>query len=88
MRNPALAETLRRIAREGRAGFYEGPVAADIVARLNAGGGLHTLEDFAAQRAEYVAPISAPYRGFEVFECPPNGQGIAALMILRIACGL
>ena len=83
MRNPALAETLRRIAREGRKGFYEGPVAADLVARLNAVGGLHTLEDFAAQRSEYVTPITAPYRGYDVFECPPNGQGIAALMILR-----
>ena len=80
---PALAETFRRIAKEGRRGFYEGPVAADIVARCNALGGLHTLEDFAEQRAEWVEPISAPYRGHEVFECPPNGQGLAALMILR-----
>lgn len=83
IRNPALAETFRRIAREGRKGFYEGPVAADIVARLNGVGGLHTLEDFAVQRCDYVAPITAAYRGFDVFECPPNGQGIAALMILR-----
>jgi gamma-glutamyltranspeptidase/glutathione hydrolase len=83
MRNPALAATLRRIAREGRAGFYEGPVAADIVRRLNELGGLHAVEDFAARRCEWVAPISAPYRGHEVFECPPNGQGLAALMILR-----
>jgi gamma-glutamyltranspeptidase / glutathione hydrolase len=83
MRNPALAETLRGIARAGRQGFYEGSVAADLVQRLNARGGLHTLEDFAAQRSEYVTPITAPYRGFDVFECPPNGQGLAALMILR-----
>src|SRR5579863_5925175 len=80
---PALAATLKRIAREGRSGFYEGPVAADIVHRLNELGGLHTLDDFAAQRSEYVEPISAMYRGHEVFECPPNGQGLAALMILR-----
>jgi gamma-glutamyltranspeptidase/glutathione hydrolase len=83
MRNPGLAGTLRRIAREGRKGFYEGPVAADIVTRLAGLGGLHTLEDFAAQRCDYVAPISASYRGYDVLECPPNGQGIAALMILR-----
>jgi gamma-glutamyltranspeptidase / glutathione hydrolase len=87
LRNPALAETMRRIGREGRDGFYAGPVAADIVARLDALGGLHTLEDFALQRAEYVTPIAAPYRGFDVQECPPNGQGIAALMILRILAG-
>ncbi|HUZ72083.1 MAG TPA: gamma-glutamyltransferase [Stellaceae bacterium] len=87
MRNPALAETLRHIARDGRKGFYEGPVAADIIARLNQAGGLHTLEDFALQRAEYVPPITAPYRGFDVYECPPNGQGVAALMILRVLEG-
>jgi gamma-glutamyltranspeptidase / glutathione hydrolase len=56
---PALAATFRRIAMEGRRGFYEGPVAADIVKRCNELGGLHTLEDFAAQRAEWVEPISA-----------------------------
>jgi gamma-glutamyltranspeptidase / glutathione hydrolase len=83
LKQPALAATLRRIAADGRAGFYEGAVAADIVRRLNAAGGLHTLEDFAAQRAEWVEPISADYRGHDVFECPPNGQGLAALMILR-----
>jgi gamma-glutamyltranspeptidase / glutathione hydrolase len=83
VRMPALAATLRRIAKEGRRGFYEGPVAADIVKRCNELGGLHRLEDFAAQRSEWVEPISAPYRGHDVFECPPNGQGLAALMILR-----
>jgi gamma-glutamyltranspeptidase / glutathione hydrolase len=87
VRNPALAETYRRIAREGRRGFYEGFVAADIVKTLNGAGGLHTLEDFASQRSEYVTPIAAPYRGFDVLECPPNGQGIAALMILRVLAG-
>jgi gamma-glutamyltranspeptidase / glutathione hydrolase len=80
---PALAETLRRIAFEGRRGFYEGPVAADIVKRCNELGGLHTLEDFARQRGEWVTPIEARYRGHDVFECPPNGQGLAALMMLR-----
>jgi gamma-glutamyltranspeptidase/glutathione hydrolase len=80
---PALAATFRRIAKEGRRGFYEGPVAADIVKRCNELGGLHTLEDFVAQTSEWVEPISAPYRGHDVFECPPNGQGLAALMILR-----
>ena len=83
LRLPALAETLKRIVKQGRAGFYEGPVAQDIVAKLNALGGLHTLEDFAAQKSEYVEPISASYRGHQVFECPPNGQGLGALMMLR-----
>lgn len=87
LRLPELAETFRRIARHGRDGFYAGPVAADIVATLNALGGLHSLEDFAAQRCEYVAPVAAAYRGHEVYECPPNGQGLAALMILRALSG-
>jgi len=79
----ALADTFKRIARQGRAGFYEGPVAQEIVAKLAQLGGLHTLEDFALQKCEYVTPIAAPYRGHDVYECPPNGQGLAALMILR-----
>ena len=87
LKMPALAATFRRIAREGRRGFYEGPVAADIVRRCNELGGLHTLEDFARQRSEWVTPISAPYRGHDVFECPPNGQGLAALMMLRTLDG-
>jgi gamma-glutamyltranspeptidase/glutathione hydrolase len=87
LKNPALAATLRRIARDGRSAFYEGAVAADIVKKLNSVGGLHTLDDFAAQRCEYVEPIAAPYRGHDVLECPPNGQGIAALIILRVLAG-
>jgi gamma-glutamyltranspeptidase / glutathione hydrolase len=83
-RNPKLAETLRLIARDGRAGFYEGIVMADLVSHLRALGGLHTEDDFAAQRCDYVTPITAPYRGYEVAEIPPNGQGITALIILRI----
>jgi gamma-glutamyltranspeptidase/glutathione hydrolase len=83
LKMPALAATLRRIAKEGRRGFYEGPVAASIVRRCNELGGLQALEDFAEQRAEWVEPISAAYRGHTVFECPPNGQGLAALMMLR-----
>src|SRR5271166_809438 len=83
MRNPALADTLRRIGREGREAFYAGPVMRDILGRLKELGGLQEEEDFAAQRAEWVEPIHVPYRGYEVYECPPNGQGLAALMILR-----
>jgi gamma-glutamyltranspeptidase/glutathione hydrolase len=87
MRNPPLAATLRRIGREGRKAFYEGAVMQDILARLKSLGGLHEEEDFAAQRSNWVEPISTSYRGFEVYECPPNGQGMAALMILRTLGG-
>lgn len=85
---PALAGTLRAIAAHGRAGFYEGAVAEDIVDTLRGLGGLHTLDDFAAQRADYVAPIRTAYRDHEVYECPPNGQGLAALLILNILRGV
>lgn len=84
MRFPALAETLKTIAREGREGFYAGRVAEDMVGELNALGGLHTLADFAAQRASYVEPIRVAYRGVELWELPPSNQGIVALMVLRM----
>ncbi len=86
-RQPELAETLKRIAREGRAAFYEGEVAADMVGKLRALGGLHTEEDFAARKAEYVEPVSTDYRGYTVFECPPNGVGVIALLILNMLEG-
>jgi gamma-glutamyltranspeptidase/glutathione hydrolase len=84
MRFPALAETLRTIAREGREGFYAGRVAEDIVGELNALGGLHTLADFAAQRASYVQPIRVSYRGVQLWELPPSTQGIVAPMVLKM----
>ena len=84
MRFPALARTLQRIAKDGREGFYAGEVAKDIVAELKALGGLHTLDDFAAQRSSYVTPISVAYRGVELCELPPNNQGIVALMVLKM----
>lgn len=83
-KSPALAATLRRIAKEGRKGFYEGPVAADMVKRLNELGGLHTLEDFSATRADYVEPVRTSYHGREILEIPPSGQGITALLMLNI----
>src|SRR6266566_2293608 len=83
MRHPALAATLRKIGREGREAFYSGPVMRDILGRLKELGGLHEEEDFAAHQSDWVEPIHARYRGYEVYECPPNGQGLTALMILR-----
>ncbi len=87
MRNPPLARTLRRIGGEGRDGFYTGPVMQDIVARLQALGGLHEEEDFIGHCSDWVEPISVRYRGFDVYECPPNGHGLAALLILGILEG-
>jgi gamma-glutamyltranspeptidase / glutathione hydrolase len=84
---PALAHTLRRIARDGRTAFYDGPVADEIVGILRALGGNHSVEDFAAQVSDYVTPITASYRGYDIAECPPNGQGLAALIILRALAG-
>lgn len=89
MRFPALAKTLRAIAAKGARGFYEGEVAADMVATLRALGGLHTEEDFAAslRGAEFVEPIKRAWKGMEIFECPPNGSGIVALMMLGLLEG-
>ncbi len=87
---PALAETLRAIARHGAKAFYEGPVAADMVATLRARGGLHTEEDFAngLRNAEFVDPISLNWKGYDVYQCPPNGQGLLVLMMLGILGGM
>lgn len=84
VRFPALGRTLRRIAEEGRDGFYAGAVAQDMVAELRALGGLHTLEDFAAQSSSYVDPIKVAYRGLEICELPPSNQGIVALIMLKM----
>lgn len=86
-RQPELAATLRRISREGRTAFYESEIAAEIVEKLRSLGGLHRLEDFAAYSGNYVEPISALYRGFEIYECPPNGQGLAVLIMLCALSG-
>lgn len=86
-RQPALAASLRAIAKSGRSAFYEGAIAAEIVAHLRSLGGLHTTEDFAAYAGEYVTPIHSTFRGYEVHECPPSGQGIIALLILNILRG-
>ncbi len=86
-RQPQLAATLRAIANRGPDGFYKGPVAEAMVATLNDLGGLQTLADFAAVEGEYGDPISTNYRGYEVVECPPNGQGFVALIMLNILEG-
>lgn len=83
-RAPGQAEVLRRIARDGRAGFYEGEVAEDMIASLQALGGSHSLEDLAATACDYTAPVSGPYQGVDLVEHPPNGQGATAILLLNI----
>ena len=84
LRFPALARTLRRIAEGGARAFYEGELASRMVAALRGFGGVHTEADFAAAAAEFVEPIHTSYRGTEVYECPPNGQGFVVLQMLNI----
>jgi gamma-glutamyltranspeptidase/glutathione hydrolase len=83
-KNPALGESLRQIAAKGRDGYYTGKMAENLVKFLQAQGGAHTLEDFAEFQPEWVEPISTTYRGWQVYELPPNGQGVAALSMLNI----
>lgn len=83
-RAPNQAEVLRRIAKKGRDAFYSGEVADDILRTLNAGGGVHTAEDFAATAATPAEPISGTYGNLELLEHPPNGQGAAAILMLNI----
>ncbi|MCB1390326.1 MAG: gamma-glutamyltransferase, partial [Rhodobacteraceae bacterium] len=81
---PGQAEVLRRIAREGRKGFYEGEVADDMLAALRAAGGSHTAADFAGVEGHYGDPVSGSYRGVELLEHAPNGQGATAILLLNI----
>ena len=83
-RAPGQADVLRRVAALGRAGFYEGEVADDMVASLQAMGGSHNLDDFAAVACDYTDPVSGTYKGTELIEHPPNGQGATAILLLNI----
>ncbi|VAV90340.1 Gamma-glutamyltranspeptidase @ Glutathione hydrolase [hydrothermal vent metagenome] len=83
-RAPAQAEVLRRIAKEGRSAFYEGEVAEDMIATLNALGGCHRADDFTATACDYTTPIHGPYNGVDLVEHPPNGQGATAILMLNI----
>lgn len=83
-RAPNQAKVLEKIALEGRDGFYQGAVAEDMVNTLNAMGGVHTLDDFANTASEYSQPISAEYKGTELVEHPPNGQGATAILMNNI----
>lgn len=89
MHNPQLAATLRVIAKDGAKAFYTGPIAAEMVQDLRSRGGFHTEADFAdgLSLAEFVTPISRRFAGYDVWECPPNGSGIIALMLMGIMDG-
>jgi gamma-glutamyltranspeptidase/glutathione hydrolase len=87
-RIPALARTLRQIAEEGRDAFYRGSVAEAIVSFSEQNGGFLSLTDLARHTSSWVDPITCTYRGYRVYECPPNGQGLAALLALNIYEGL
>jgi gamma-glutamyltranspeptidase/glutathione hydrolase len=83
-RQEKLADTLEQIGREGARGFYEGEIGAALARFLADKGGLHTRADFASAKGEYTDPIAVDYRGRTVYQCGPNGQGIIALMIMKI----
>ena len=84
MRFPALAKTLEAIAAGGPRAFYQGPIAQEIAATVAARGGLVDEQDLANHRGEEVVPVSANYRGLDLLEIPPNGQGIIAQVMLNI----
>ncbi|PPJ40877.1 MULTISPECIES: gamma-glutamyltransferase [unclassified Pseudoxanthomonas] len=86
-KNPRLADTLQKIAVGGRDAFYKGDIARTIDTYFKANGGFLSYEDMAAHHGEWVEPVSTNYRGYDVWELPPNGQGIAALQMLNVLEG-
>jgi gamma-glutamyltranspeptidase / glutathione hydrolase len=86
-KNPNLANTLEKIARGGRNEFYRGSIAKVIDAFMKSQGGFLTYDDMARHNSEWVEPVSSSYRGYDIWELPPNGQGIATLQILNILEG-
>ena len=86
-KNPMLANTLEKVALGGREAFYKGEIAKTIGEYMQRNGGYLTYDDLAAHTSEWVEPVSVDYRGYELWELPPNGQGIAALQILGMLKG-
>jgi gamma-glutamyltranspeptidase len=87
LRQPDLARTYRLLAEEGRDAFYRGPLARSIVESVQRYGGLLSLEDLQAHRSDWVEPLSTTYRGYQVYEFPPNSQGMTVLQMLNILEG-
>ena len=86
-KNEFLADTYEKIAKEGRNAFYQGEIARTIAEFVQEQGGFLSYEDLKSHKSEWVDPVSVNYRGYDVWELPPNGQGIAALQILQILKG-
>ena len=86
-KNPSLARTLKTIARSGKAAFYEGKIAQAVASTVQQAGGCLTVADLAAHVSTWDEPISTSYGGLSIWECPPNGQGITALLALNILEG-
>lgn len=86
-RNPGLARTFETVAEGGASAFYQGEIAESIVNVLKEAGGCMSADDLASHTSTWEEPISVDYRGYRVYECPPNGQGIAALIALNILEG-
>ena len=83
-KNPFLAATLQKIADDGRDTFYKGEIAQKIVDYVRSEGGFFSMRDFADHHSDWIEPVSTNYRGYDVWELPPNGQGIAVLQILNV----
>ncbi len=86
-KNPYLANTYRKLAKEGRDAYYKGDIGKTITDFIQSQGGFLSMEDLAAHKSEWVEPVSTTYRGYQVWELPPNGQGMAALQMLNILEG-
>ncbi len=87
LRQPNLARTYRLLAREGRDAFYRGPIGRTIAEYIQQCGGVLSVEDLASHHSDWVSPLSTSYRGYEVYEFPPNSQGMVALEMLNILEG-
>ncbi|HEY9153236.1 MAG TPA: gamma-glutamyltransferase family protein [Anaerolineales bacterium] len=86
-KNPGLARTFKKIAKGGKRAFYQGEIAGAIAKVIQESGGCMTVNDLAEHTSTWEKPISATYRGYHVYECPPNGQGITALIALNLLEG-
>ena len=86
-RNPGLAATFKKVAEGGKKAFYQGEIAASIAETVQSAGGCLSIEDLAAHYSTWPEPISVTYRDLRIWECPPNGQGLAALLALKILEG-
>ena len=86
-KNPLLAKTYKTIANKGEQVFYSGTIARAIADEVQQQGGFLTTEDLSAYKVEWIEPVSINYRGYDIWELPPNGQGIAALQMLKVLEG-